>query len=337
MPNLNGSAGYGHTHSIPPLGFSKEPVSKSKTHKWNRNLKVTRTHIHRWNRLIAITSGPKTKTHKNNIKKTVLTQKTHRFNSGGKVKKLKTHIFSLKVKITSLTATHKFSIKTKVTKTKTHKWNIIGKIIRTHIHKWTAGGRVLPRPTKTHKYSIKIKVTRTHTHKFSILTPKIISTELEYYKSSNTANSLGGAINTGSPIVTNTLHNLFDVVTATESSTGDTEYRCLYVKNISSRSVLTNAKVWINANTPSTYSDITMGLGSSAINGTEQTIGAEGTAPTSVTFSSANGITNALAIGNLTAGQHKAVWLKRVINVGSQAYNSDNLTIGFAGDTVASN
>jgi hypothetical protein len=336
MPILNGSVGYGHTHSIPPIGFAVEKLTTTKTHKWNRNLKIVRTHTHKWNRFIIITGSPKTKTHKFSIRKRVLVQKTHRFNKGGKVKKTKTHIFNRKAKI-SKSKTHKFSIRIKVTRTRTHKYNGIGRIIRTHTHKWSAGGRVLPRPTKTHKYSILKKITKTHTHKFSILTPKIISTELEYYKSSNTANSLGGAIDIASSIVHNTEHNLFDVITASESSSGDTEYRCLYVKNISSRSVLGNSKIWIYTNTPSTQSDVSIGLGTSAISGTEQTIANEGTAPTAVTFSQPTNFSTALSIGNLTAGQYKAVWIKRVITALSSAYNDDNFTLAFAGDTTDSN
>jgi hypothetical protein len=335
MPHLVGSASLGHNHALPPLGFSVEKLVSTHTHRWNRNLKVTRTHTHKWNRVILVVGSPKTKTHKYTIRKRVLVQKTHRFNSGGRVKKSKKHLFSIRKKV-SKTKTHKFSIKKKVTKSKTHKWNTVGRIIRTHIHKWNAGGRLFPRPTKTHKYDIKKKITRTHTHKWNILTPVIISTELQYYKSTN-SNSTGGAIDTNAAIVHNTEHNLFDVVAASESSTGDTEYRCLYVKNISSRSVLQNSKIWIYANTPSTFSDVTIGLGTSAISGTEQTIANEGTAPAGVSFTTADGMSNALSIGNLIAGQHKAVWVKRVINAASLAYDNDNFTLAFAGDTVASN
>lgn len=335
MPHLVGSASLAHNHALPPLGFSVEKLVSTHTHKWNRNTKVVRTHTHKWNRRIFIVDGPKTKTHKYNIRKKVLVQKTHKWNSGGRVRRTKTHKYIIVVKITK-TKTHKFSIKKQIPKTKTHKWNIIGRIVRTHTHKWNAGGRVFPRPTKTHKYSILNKVTKSRTHKWNILTPVIISTELQYYKSLN-SNSTGGAIDNASPIVHNTEHNLFDVVTATESSTGDTEYRCLYVKNISNRSILQNSKIWLHANTPSVNSDVTIGLGTSAISGTEQTIANEGTAPSGVTFSTAAGMANSLSIGNLIAGQYKAVWIKRVITAGSPAYDNDNFTLAFAGDTIASN
>ena len=46
-----------------------------------------------------------------------------------------------------------------------------------------------------------------------------------------------------------------------------------------------NSVIWIASNTPSADTTIEIALGSSAINGTEQTIANENTAPTGVTFS----------------------------------------------------
>lgn len=100
---------------------------------------------------------------------------------------------------------------------------------------------------------------------------------------------------------------------------------------------MANAKVWLEIQSVSPYSVIGIGLGSSAIDGTEQTVGTEGTAPGGgVTFQTTTGIATALAIGNLNYGQHKAIWLRRVISTGSPAYIGDNFIIGFGGDTYAS-
>ena len=46
-----------------------------------------------------------------------------------------------------------------------------------------------------------------------------------------------------------------------------------------------NSVIWIASNTPSADTTIEIALGSSAVNGTEQTIANESTAPTGVTFS----------------------------------------------------
>ena len=167
----------------------------------------------------------------------------------------------------------------------------------------------------------------------------IASSDIKFYLSGGAANSdpnaaLGGAIST-TQIVDATVANLYDNVSSAESSAGDTEYRCFYVKNTHATLTLQSAKVYIQTNTPSTDTAAEVGLGSSAVNGTEQTVANETTAPTAVTFSSAAGVGNALSIGNIPAGQHKAIWVKRIVNAGAAAYNSDSVIIKVEGDTAA--
>lgn len=167
----------------------------------------------------------------------------------------------------------------------------------------------------------------------------ITSTDLKFHLSGGAANSdpnaaLGGAIST-TQIVDATVANLFDNVGSAESAAGDTEYRCFYVKNTHATLTLQAAKVYIQTNTPSTDTSAEIGLGTSAVNGTEQTVANESTAPSAVTFSSAAGSGNALSIGNIPAGQHKAIWLKRIVNAAAAAYNSDSVIIRVEGDTAA--
>lgn len=167
----------------------------------------------------------------------------------------------------------------------------------------------------------------------------ITSTDLKFHLSGGAANSdpnaaLGGAIST-TQIVDATVANLFDNVSSAESAAGDTEYRCFYVKNTHATLTLQAAKVYIQTNTPSADTSAEIGLGTSAVNGTEQTVANESTAPSGVTFSSAAGSGNALSIGNIPAGQHKAIWLKRIVNAAAAAYNSDSVIIRVEGDTAA--
>ena len=66
----------------------------------------------------------------------------------------------------------------------------------------------------------------------------------------------------------------------------DTEYRCFYVHNAMHATLtMQNSVIWIQSNTTSADTSIEIALGSSAVNGTEQTIANENTAPTGVTFS----------------------------------------------------
>lgn len=167
----------------------------------------------------------------------------------------------------------------------------------------------------------------------------ITSSDIKYYLSGGASNSdpnaaLGGAISS-TQITDATVANLFDNVSSAETTAGDTEYRCLYVKNTHATLTLQSAKVYINTNTPSGDTSAEIGLGTSAVNGTEQTVANESTAPSSVTFSTAAGVGNALSIGNIPAGQHKAIWVKRIVNAGAAAYNADSVIIRVEGDTAA--
>ena len=166
----------------------------------------------------------------------------------------------------------------------------------------------------------------------------IISTDIQYRLSGGSGNtdvnaSLGGVKSSTS--VGTGLHNLFDVVSSAEASSGDTEYRCVYIHNNHGTLTMQSAKIWIVTNTPSTDTSIEIALGSSAVNGTEQTIANENTAPTGVTFSTPSSLGTALSIGDIPAGQHKAVWIKRIVNAGAAAYNDDSATIRTQCDTAA--
>jgi hypothetical protein len=124
-------------------------------------------------------------------------------------------------------------------------------------------------------------------------------------------------------------------VSSAESSAGDTEYRCIYVKNTHASLTLQSAKVWIQTQTPSADTSVEIGLGTSAVNGTEQTVANENTAPSGVTFSTAANEGAALSIGNIPNGQHKAIWIKRIVGSSATAANDDSYVLSYAGDTAA--
>lgn len=167
----------------------------------------------------------------------------------------------------------------------------------------------------------------------------ILSTDIKFHLSGGGANadpnaSLGGAIS-ATEIVNASLHNLFDVVSGDEASAGDAEYRCFYVKNNHGTLTLQNAKIWVETESPSADSDELIGLGTSGVGGTEQTVADEQTAPVGVAFSQANLEAGALAIGDIPAGSHMAIWVRRDISVGASAYNSDSSVLRVKGETAA--
>lgn len=159
----------------------------------------------------------------------------------------------------------------------------------------------------------------------------ITATDLEFRQSGGA--NLGGAIS-GTP-VSGSLNALFDYVNSTEAAAGDTEYRCIYVRNSHATLKMYSAKIWIDTNTPAPGTSVQIGLGTSAINGTEQTIANESTAPAGVSFADAANEGAALAIGDIPAGQHKAVWIKRTVSASAAAYNNDGMSLSFKGDSGA--
>lgn len=166
----------------------------------------------------------------------------------------------------------------------------------------------------------------------------ITSTDIKFRLSGGGSNtdpnaSLGGA--KSSTEIGTGLHNLFDQVGSAETTSGDTEYRCFYVHNAHATLALENALIYIQSNTPSGDTSVEIAVGSAAVNGTEQTVANESAAPTGVTFSSAANLGAALALGNIPAGQHRAVWVKRIVNAGAAAYNDDQVTLRVQGDTAA--
>lgn len=167
----------------------------------------------------------------------------------------------------------------------------------------------------------------------------ITATDIHFRFSGGAANtlasgSLGGAKST-TQITDATLQNLFDNVTGDESAAGDIEYRCFYIHNAHATLTWLGVVVWIATNTPSTDTTADIGLGTSAVSGTEQTIANEGTAPSGVTFTAPATKAAGLVIGDLAPGASKAVWVRRTVTAAASAYNADSVIIRAEGDTAA--
>lgn len=142
--------------------------------------------------------------------------------------------------------------------------------------------------------------------------------------------SLGGA--KSSTVAPQSLEALFDAVGSAEAVAGDTEYRCVYLHNANASSQMEPAKVWISNNTPLAGTTIEIGVGTSAVNGTEQTIADENTAPTGITFVAAANEGAAVALGNIPAGQHRALWIKRIVTAGAGFSANDTWQLTFKSD-----
>jgi len=160
----------------------------------------------------------------------------------------------------------------------------------------------------------------------------IIATDIVYRLSGGAAQadpnaSLGGAKSSEVAPA-----NLFDDVSSAESAAGDVEYRCFYVHNAHGSLALQNAKIWIQTNT--TGNRLAIGVGTAAINGTEQTVANESSAPAGVAFSQPANLGAGLDLGSIPAGQHKAVWVRRTVAAAAPA-NNDTYLFRVQGDTAA--
>ena len=159
----------------------------------------------------------------------------------------------------------------------------------------------------------------------------IISTDIDYFLSGGSGNtdpaaSLGGAIST-TDATTNTL---FDDVSSAEAAAGDTEYRCIFIKNSHGTLTLTAAKIFIQANT--TGDRIAIALDGLGKGGTAETEADESTAPTGETFSQPTDYAGGLSLGDLAPGETYPIWIRRVIP-SSAAAATDTYTLRVQGET----
>lgn len=170
----------------------------------------------------------------------------------------------------------------------------------------------------------------------------------------NANDSLGG-YRSSSEISSGVLNNLFDDVNSAEASAGDTEYRCIAIKN-HAEETLYNAKVYIYSETdPNNDQGIEIAVETpetdSLTDGDAQDVADESTAPTTDTtdhngtgsgvsaFSSPTISDNAITVDqgahdeDMDAGELIFVWIKRTISSDADAQSNMSFTIRITGDT----
>ena len=173
----------------------------------------------------------------------------------------------------------------------------------------------------------------------------ITSSNIKFYLSGGTSNSnvnasIGGAIST-TEVTDNSLHNLFDKTLGTESTAGDTEYRCIYVKNTHGSLELELAKIWISTNTSSPANVIAIARDVIGKDGTAETETDEDNAPTNsgTTFSNPTAYSGGLSLDGggtgLGAGVAYPIWIRRTIAAGATAVDNVTFVLSVQGDTAA--
>ena len=157
----------------------------------------------------------------------------------------------------------------------------------------------------------------------------VLPTDLRFYESLD-ANSLGGGISTN--LVSTALNAFFDDVDYPEALSGSTAYRLFYIKNESATDTYTGPAIYIAVLTPSTSTYCELGLGTSGLNGTEQSIVSEEIAPVGVAFvAPSEGVPLSLG-SDLGPGDYFPVWIKRVVEAEAVGASNDYVVLGLTGD-----
>jgi hypothetical protein len=169
--------------------------------------------------------------------------------------------------------------------------------------------------------------------------PAISTSELKVYLSGGNGNtdpdaSLGGIIST-TELVDNTLHNLFAKVSAAEALAGSVKYRGIYLKNTNGTLTYEDAVAYISSQTTSGDTSLKISVADEGVSATMQTIVNENTAPSGEVFSTADGVGNGLAIGNMAAGSYIGIWVERTVNASATAYGSDTAILGWRGESTS--
>lgn len=149
-----------------------------------------------------------------------------------------------------------------------------------------------------------------------------------YTGSGGATGSIGGGIS-NTVVANNTLNAVWDDTGTSESSAGDTEFRCLYLRNTHATLTAQSVRMWIETNTPA-GDEIQIAVGGSAVNGTETAATDENTlspATPATTFVTAPDENSAITLGDIPAGQHKAFWIKRIVPASTTAFADDSYTI----------
>ena len=113
----------------------------------------------------------------------------------------------------------------------------------------------------------------------------LVDTDFKQYLTGGASNnspvaSLGGATST-----TEVGEDIFDTVLGKESLPGDTEYRCIIIKNTHATLTGTDLELFFNSNTVNPNDQLAVAIDSAGLNGTPATVADEDTSPSGVTFS----------------------------------------------------
>lgn len=167
----------------------------------------------------------------------------------------------------------------------------------------------------------------------------IVGTDIKYFFSGGSSATDGtgswGGNKSTTELTSGKLHDLFDLVNASEALAGDTEYRAIYIQNTHASLTLSSAVVWIVSSTTSADTTISIGEGTGGTSSAITSTANENTAPSGVSFTEPTTKATGVVLGNIAAGAWRGIWIRRTVAVSTVAYSSDTATIRIEGDTAA--
>ena len=158
-----------------------------------------------------------------------------------------------------------------------------------------------------------------------------------------TAGTAAGSLGTWvsqTPWAGGTANDLFDDITGAENAASTADYRCVFIYNANTANAYQNAVVYISADVAG-GANVAIAVDTTAASalaaGTAQALTAAtetapGTPVASLAYSSPTTVGAGLALGNIPAGQVKAVWIRRTA-ANSAALSGDGFTLATSGDT----
>lgn len=178
----------------------------------------------------------------------------------------------------------------------------------------------------------------------------ITSSDIKFRKSVVTGSAgnstAGGSAGSGlgkymstTDIVDATLNNCFPDVTGDENAASNDDYQCVFIYNSHGTLTWQNVKVWLSAEVSGGVGcaigiDTTAASANNASSAQALQIADKDTAPAGVSFSSPTSKATGLSLGNLAAGECRAVWVRRLA-ANSAALNNDGVSVRAEGDTAA--
>lgn len=126
--------------------------------------------------------------------------------------------------------------------------------------------------------------------------------------------------------IANIANSIFDDISKVESNTGESEYRCLYLKNagtVATVDLIDEIVLFIKTQTAGADS-ISIGLDPGGKNTAPTAVANEDTAPSGVTFTAPSSAASGLAVGALDATDYYPFWIKRTVPAATRTATAAN-------------